>query len=98
MHISVPLVHVSVPLVSYWCTMSVLPGSVNEEDLDDDLDAALETVLNVVSSLRLEHIQRQWCRNGPHSAQFICRVRLAAIFRSRKNPSFEAGTLPFDAS
>ena len=58
MHISVPLVHVSVPLVSYWCTMSVLPGSVNEEDRDDDLDAALETVPDMVSSLQLEHNQR----------------------------------------
>ena len=60
--------------------MSVLPGSVNEEDRDDDLDAALETVLNVVSSLRLEHNQRQWCRNGPHSVQFICRVNWLLYF------------------
>ena len=34
--------------------MSVLPGSVNDEDLDDDLDAALETVPDMVSSLRLD--------------------------------------------
>ena len=47
--------------------MSVLPGSVNEEDRDDDLDAALETVPDMVSSLQLEHNQRQWCRNGLHS-------------------------------
>ena len=57
--------------------MSVLPGSVNEEDRDDALDAALETVLNVVSSLRLEHNQRQWCRNGLHSDRFIYRISIS---------------------
>ena len=57
--------------------MSVLPGSVNEEDRDDDLDAALETVPDMVSSLQLEHNQRQWCRNGLHSDRFIYRISIS---------------------